>query len=97
MIFGDEVFIMNFFALVGVYDVHEQRGEHLHDKKLHDPLLTAIREVFSFFPVRQLVGLLAVVEGPKVVHFFLVGDHDGIDFFILDYILHEHIATFYLS
>jgi hypothetical protein len=88
---------MHFCALVGIYDVHEQCGEHLHDKKLHHPLLTAIREVFSLFPVRQLVGLLAVVEGPKVVHFFLVSDHDGIDFFILHYILNKQVRTFYLS
>ena len=79
--------------LVGVDNVHEQRGQHLHHHELHHVLLAPVCEVLGLLPVGELVGFLAVSEGPEVVHFLLVLDHYHVHLFVLHYVLTRASGT----
>lgn len=51
MIGRHKILVMNFLALVGVDDVHQQGGEDLYHKKLHHPLLATVSKILGLFPV----------------------------------------------
>jgi hypothetical protein len=93
VILGDIVLVMHLLLFVGIDDVHEQSGEEFDYQKLHDPFLASIREILGLLPVGEGVWFLAEAEGKEVVHFALIENHDGIDFFIFHYILHRLSVT----
>ena len=79
---------------VGVDDVEEEGGAELDNQELEHIFFAPIGEVLGFLPVGQLVGFLAVVEGEKMVDFFLVLNHDQINLLILHDILDYGGFTF---
>ena len=72
---------------IPIHNIHQERSRQLHNQKLQHILLAPISEVFSLFPMSQLVGFLAVVEGEEMVNLFLVVNHDDVDFLVLDTVL----------
>jgi hypothetical protein len=84
MIFLIWVFIQ---LLIAIHDIHQEGGRQLNDQKLQHILFAPVGKVLCLFPMRQLVGFLAVVEGEKVVDLLLVVDHDNVNFLVLDSVL----------
>ena len=89
--------LVNALLCPGEHEVHEDSGDDLDNKKLQNILFTTVGEVFGFLPVGELIGLLAQVEGEKMVDFVLVFDHYVVNFFILHFILSSMLITSFLS
>ena len=84
MISLDIVLIMYSTLFIWIYDVHEQSCEDFDYYKLEDIFFATISKVLGFFPMRELIGFLAVSERPEVMYFLLVVNHDSVDLFVLD-------------
>ena len=73
---------------MATYLSHNQITEEmLHHQKLQNVLFASISKILGFLPASELIGFLAVVEGPEVRDLLLVGDHDCVEFAVLEFIL----------
>jgi hypothetical protein len=76
-----------FFILIGsdirIDQNHNESGDNFDNQKLQNKFLTTVCKILRFFPGGELVGLLAIVKGEKVMHLFFMLDHDQVHSFIV--------------
>lgn len=84
---GDVTVLDVLIQQLGVHDVEHKRTEHLNNEELQYVLLAAVGEVLGLLPVRQLVWLLAQVEGEEVRHFLLVFNHYEVHLLVFHFVL----------
>ena len=79
---------------VGIHDIHEESCEYFDNHELKDVFFAPIREVFCFFPMCELIGFLAITDGPEMMNFFFMLNHDSVYLLVFHHILLKMRITF---